>query len=74
MKEKVKGKVALANINLVGVTGKKNLHRSEKTALAIKYGARGVIMVNGAPGKILLTGNSIGYRRYYFNSGCMYFQ
>jgi carboxypeptidase Q len=58
MKEKVKGKVALVNINLVGVTGKKNLHRSEKTALAIKYGARGVIMVNGAPGKILLTGTA----------------
>ncbi|TLV00227.1 M28 family peptidase [Dyadobacter luticola] len=58
VKEKVKGKVALANINLVGVTGKKNLHRSEKTALAIKYGARGVIMVNGAPGKILLTGTA----------------
>ncbi|KQS32820.1 M28 family peptidase [Dyadobacter sp. Leaf189] len=58
VKDKVKGKVALANINLVGVTGKKNLHRSEKTALAIKYGATGVIMVNGAPGKILLTGTA----------------
>ena len=59
VKEKVKGKVALANINLVGMpAGKKNLHRSEKTALAIKYGATGVIMVNGAPGKILLTGTA----------------
>jgi carboxypeptidase Q len=58
VKEKIKGKIALANINLVGVTGKKNLHRSEKTALAIKYGAKGVIMVNGAPGKILLTGTA----------------
>ncbi|NIJ55578.1 M28 family peptidase [Dyadobacter arcticus] len=58
IKDKVKGKVAMANINLVGVTGKKNLHRSEKTALAIKYGATGVIMVNGAPGKILLTGTA----------------
>ncbi|MCE6990578.1 M28 family peptidase [Dyadobacter sp. CY323] len=58
VKEKVKGKVVLANINLVGASGKKNLHRSEKTALAIKYGATGVIMVNGAPGKILLTGTA----------------
>ncbi|KAA6440276.1 M20/M25/M40 family metallo-hydrolase [Dyadobacter flavalbus] len=57
-KEMVKGKVVLANINLVGVTDRKNLHRSEKTALAIKYGATGVIMVNGAPGKILLTGTA----------------
>lgn len=58
VKDKIKGRIALANINLVGVTGKKNLHRSEKTALAIKYGAKGVIMVNGAPGKILLTGTA----------------
>jgi carboxypeptidase Q len=58
VKEKVKGKVVLANIHLVGASGKKNLHRSEKTALAIKYGATGVIMVNGAPGKILLTGTA----------------
>ncbi|MCF0061921.1 M20/M25/M40 family metallo-hydrolase [Dyadobacter chenwenxiniae] len=58
IKERIKGKVALANINLVGAAGKKNLHRSEKTALAIKYGATGVIMVNGAPGKILLTGTA----------------
>lgn len=58
MKDKLKGKVALANIGLVGVTGKKNLHRSEKTALAIKYGAAGIIMVNQAPGRILLTGTA----------------
>ena len=56
VKGKLKGKVALANIGLVGVRDKKNLHRSEKTALAIKYGAGGIIMVNQAPGKILLTG------------------
>jgi carboxypeptidase Q len=57
-KDKIKGKIVLANIGLVGVTGKKNLHRSEKTALAIQYGAKGIIMVNGAPGKILLTGTA----------------
>ncbi len=57
-KMKLKGKIVLANIGLVGVTGKKNLHRSEKTALAIKYGANGIIMVNAAPGDILLTGTA----------------
>lgn len=57
-KLKLKGKIVLANIGLVGVTGKKNLHRSEKTALAIKYGANGIIMVNAAPGDILLTGTA----------------
>lgn len=58
LKDKIKGKIVLANIGLVGVTGKKNLHRSEKTALAIKYGADGIVMVNQAPGKILLTGTA----------------
>lgn len=57
-KAKIKGKIVLANIGLVDAKGKKNLHRSEKTALAIKYGANGIIMVNGAPGKILLTGTA----------------
>ncbi len=58
VKDKLKGRIALANIGLVGAPGKKNLHRSEKTALAIQYGATGIIMVNGAPGKILLTGTA----------------
>ena len=58
LKNSVKGKIALANIGLVDAPGKKNLHRSEKTALAIKYGAVGIIMVNQAPGKILLTGTA----------------
>lgn len=58
VKDKVKGKIALANIGLVNGSGKKNLHRSEKTALAIQYGAVGIIMVNAAPGKILLTGTA----------------
>jgi carboxypeptidase Q len=57
-KNEVKGKIALANIGLVGQPGKKNLHRSEKTALAIKHGALGIIMVNQAPGRILLTGTA----------------
>ena len=58
VKGKLKGKFAIANIGLVGAKDKKNLHRSEKTALAIKYGAGGIIMVNQAPGKILLTGTA----------------
>jgi Iap family predicted aminopeptidase len=57
--EKVKGKVVLMNIGILLPTQNlKNLHRSEKTALAIKYGATGVIMVNGVKGGILLTGTA----------------
>jgi carboxypeptidase Q len=57
--EKVKGKVVLMNLGLVGVPKEtKNLHRSEKTALAIKYGATGVIMVNQVPKNVLLTGTA----------------
>lgn len=35
-----------------------NLHRSEKTALAIKYGAKGVIIINQVPEGVLLTGTA----------------
>ncbi|GAB3943509.1 M28 family peptidase [Spirosoma harenae] len=59
LKDKLKGKVALVNIGLSAPTkGSRNLHRSEKTALAIQYGATGVIMVNLVPGNILLTGTA----------------
>lgn len=59
MKDQVKGKIALANIGILGESkGKKNLHRSEKTALAIKYGATGIIMVNTVSGNVLLTGTA----------------
>ncbi len=58
LKDAVRGKVVLANIGLKGATGKKNIHRSEKTALAIRHGATGIIMVNQAPGEILLTGTA----------------
>ena len=52
IKENVKGKIALFNINIQMSEnkGKKNLHRSEKTALAIKYGATGVIIANAVDG------------------------
>lgn len=60
VKEAIKGKVALFNINvqLPENNGKPNLHRSEKTALAIKYGASGVIIANAVEGGVLLTGTA----------------
>ena len=59
LKDKIKGKVVLVNIGLAAPTkGARNLHRSEKTALAIQYGATGVIMVNLVSGNVLLTGTA----------------
>jgi carboxypeptidase Q len=59
MKDQIKGKVVLANIGLVnGKSGQKNLHRSEKTALAIQYGATAIITINQVPGNVLLTGTA----------------
>ena len=59
LKDQLKGKVALVNIGLAAPTkGARNLHRSEKTALAIQHGASGVIMVNLVPGNVLLTGTA----------------
>lgn len=59
VKERLKGRVALVNIGLAAPTkGARNLHRSEKTALAIQHGAIGVIMVNLVPGNVLLTGTA----------------
>lgn len=58
-KELVQGKVVLANIGLLQAEkGTRNLHRSEKTALAIQYGAIGVIFVNTVKGEVLLTGTA----------------
>ena len=59
LKDKIKGKIVLVNIGLSAPTkGARNLHRSEKTALAIQSGASGVIMVNLVPGNVLLTGTA----------------
>ncbi len=60
VKDQIKDKVALFNINVQATKnkGKKNLHRSEKTALAIKYGATGVIIANAVQGGVLLTGTA----------------
>lgn len=56
----VKGKIVLVPIGLLpdSKPGLRNLHRSEKTALAIKYGAAGIIFFNAAQGGILLTGTA----------------
>ena len=59
MKEEIKGKIAMVNIGLIAPKqGQKNLHRSEKTALAIKYGATAIITINQVAGNILLTGTA----------------
>lgn len=58
VKDKLRGKIALINIGLSNAKGARNLHRSEKTALAIQHGAIGVIMVNLVPGNVLLTGTA----------------
>ncbi len=59
LKDRIRGKVVLVNIGLSNPTkGARNLHRSEKTALAIQYGASGVMMVNLVAGNVLLTGTA----------------
>ncbi|MFV0219077.1 M28 family peptidase [Empedobacter falsenii] len=58
--DKVKGKIVFAALGLLDGTPKEieNLHRSEKTALAEKYGAKGIILFNRPAGVILLTGTA----------------
>lgn len=58
--DKVKGKIVFAALGLLEGTPKEieNLHRSEKTALAEKYGAKGIILFNRPAGGILLTGTA----------------
>lgn len=58
--DKVKGKIALVYLGVLpgSKPGTKSLHRSEKTAIATKYGAKGVIIINTAAGGILLTGTA----------------
>lgn len=55
-----KGKIAIFCVGIIegSKPGLKNLHRSEKTALAIKYGAAGVIIFNQVDGGVLLTGTA----------------
>ncbi len=58
--DKVKGKIALVFLGVLpgSKPGTKTLHRSEKTAIATKYGAKGIIIINTPPGGILLTGTA----------------
>jgi carboxypeptidase Q len=60
VKDVLEGKVALFNINVQNDEnkGKSNIHRSEKTNLAIKYGASAVIISNAVKGGVLLTGTA----------------
>lgn len=57
---KVRNKIAFVNLGILPGSDStaKNLHRSEKTALAIKYGAKGIILVNTPEHGILLTGTA----------------
>ena len=58
--DKVKGKIALVYLGVLpgSKAGTKSLHRSEKTAIATKYGAKGIIIINTPTGGILLTGTA----------------
>jgi len=56
----VKDKIALVYIGLLDGSpeGLNNLHRSEKTALAIKNGAKGIVIINQVANGVLLTGTA----------------
>jgi hypothetical protein len=57
---KVKDKIALIYLGVLpgSPSGTRSLHRSEKTAIATKYGAKGVIIINTVDGGTLLTGTA----------------
>jgi Zn-dependent M28 family amino/carboxypeptidase len=56
----VKDKIAFVYIGILegSEKGLHNLHRSEKTAIAIKHGAKGLIIFNQVDGGVLLTGTA----------------
>lgn len=57
--ERAKGAALLVNLNLLNAPeGTKNLHRSEKAALAMKAGAASILFVNHIAGGVLLTGTA----------------
>ncbi len=60
LKDQVKGKIALIYLGVLpgSPAGTASLHRSEKTAIATKYGAVGVIIINKVEGGVLLTGTA----------------
>ena len=57
---KANGKIALVYLGTLpgSKAGTPNLHRSEKTAIATKYGAKGIIVINTADKGVLLTGTA----------------
>lgn len=57
---KVKDKIALVYLGVLpdSKAGTRSLHRSEKTAIATKFGAKGIIIINTPPNGILLTGTA----------------
>jgi len=56
----VKGKIAFFYIGILpgSPEGSRNLHRSEKTAIAIRHGAIGVIIYNQVDGGVMFTGTA----------------
>jgi carboxypeptidase Q len=56
----VKGKIAFFYIGILpgSLEGSKNLHRSEKAAIAIRNGAKGVVIFNQVDNGVLLTGTA----------------
>jgi Zn-dependent M28 family amino/carboxypeptidase len=58
--DKVTGKIALVYLGVLpgSKPGTPTLHRSEKTAIATKHGAKGIIVINTPPNGILLTGTA----------------
>lgn len=60
LSNKVKGKIALIYLHVLpgSPKGTSSLHRSEKTAIATKYGAVGVIIINTVKNGVLLTGTA----------------
>lgn len=60
VKDNVKGKIALIYLGVLpgSAAGTASLHRSEKTAIATKYGAVGVMIINKVEGGVLLTGTA----------------
>ncbi len=56
----VKDKIALVYIGILegSEEGISNLHRREKTAIAIRYGATGIVIINQVDGGVLLTGTA----------------
>ena len=53
------GKAVMINLGMIAApSGAVNLHRSEKTALALEHGAAAVVFVNNVAGHVLLTGTA----------------